>query len=661
MAAAGEPGSGLADLDLEDLMNIEVTSVSKRLEKMSQAASAIYVITNEDIRRSGATTIPDLLRTVPGLEVASIDASKWAITSRGFNGRFANKLLVLIDGMSVYTPQFSGVYWETRDVPLEDIERIEVIRGPGATLWGANAVNGVINIITKKASETQGGSMTAGGGSEEQGFGGVRYGGKLGDDAFYRIYTKYFNRDDFPNASGVEGADDWRVLRGGFRIDWDPTDVDALTLQGDVYDGSQGERSTILMNDGPPEMPLVFRTPNRKIDVSGGNLLSRWHRKLSESSDLTLQLYYDRTERMDPLIISEIRDTIDVDMQHSFAFGDRQRIIWGLGYRYTADENSNSFALGMDPDERADDLFSAFFQDEITLIPDRLAFTLGSKVEHNDYTGWEGQPSARLRWTPNPNHTVWAAVSRAVRTPSRAESDVRILTLGTEPLELPNGMVIPPYNYLLSLQGSRDFESEDLVAYELGYRLQATERLYLDFATFYNDYSHLRTLEPGMPDFMVLPPVFPLIGGNKMKGESHGIEITADYNALDWWRLTAGYTYLRMNLHLEDDSMDPTDPESAEGENPQNQCFLQSRVDLPKNVEFDTILRYVDNLPSFDVHGYVTLDVRLGWKPTKNLDLSIVGRNLLDNQHLEYRSTAFVNTEPTEVPRSVYGKVTWSF
>lgn len=637
----------LSKLDFEELMNIEITSVSKKAQKVSEAAAAIFVITNEDIQRSGVTSIPEALRMVPGLEVARIDASTWAITCRGFNGRFANKLLVLMDGRSIYTPLFSGVFWDVQDTLLEDLDRIEVIRGPGATLWGANAVNGVINIITKQAKDTQGGLVTAGVGTEERGLGSVRYGGKLNDDTYYRVYAKYFDRDSAVDVSGHDGADEWHVLRGGFRMDWEPANSNSLTLQGDIYDGDAGQRLSVTSLTAP-----YTRTFDEDTEITGAYLLSRWKRTISDNSDIMLQLYYDRTER-NTAVMDESRDTFDIEFQHQFSLSERQEFIWGLGYRFTSDDIDNTFSLSFYPDNRDDNLFSAFLQDEIMLIEDRLHLTLGSKFEHNDYTGFEIQPSVRLIWTPYRQHSVWTAVSRAVRTPSRAEEDVRI-----------NQKVFPGSPpRVVSLFGNHDFDSEELIAYELGYRVQLMDRLSLDIAAFYNDYDDLRTEEPGepFPETSPSPPhlVIPYTAGNKMKGETYGIELAADWRVLDWWRLQAAYTYLQMQLHLDGDSRDMRSV-SAEGESPHNQVSLRSSMDLTRDLDFDLWLRYVDNLPSQDVGSYITLDARLGWKLYKDIELSVVGQNLLDSHRLEFEPE-ILDTYPTEVERSVYGKITWRF
>jgi len=622
-----------------------VTSVSKKEQKLSEAAAAIDVITQDDIRRSGATSIPEALRVVPGLQVARLDANKWAVSARGFNGRFANKLLVLIDGRSVYTPLFSGVWWDAQNVLLEDIARIEVIRGPGATLWGANAVNGVINIITKDAKDTQGGLVTIGHGTEERGFGEFRYGGTLGDNAHYRVYARYFDRERSVAASGDYGADEWDVAQGGLRVDWEVSDSDSLTLQGDIHSGTVGERQTMASLSPPYE-----QTFDNDDDVAGGNILGRWNHTFSDTSGMSFQLYYDRSDR-DHMIIGEVRDTFDLDFQHRFALDDRHEIVWGLGYRLSRDDIDNSFTLSFDPDSRNDQLLSAFVQDEITLIEDQLKLTPGAKLEHNDYTGFEFQPSARLLWMPHEKHTVWAAVSRAVRTPSRVESYGRV-----------NRYVLPPAT-LMSMFGDRDFDSEELLAHELGYRVQPMDRLSLDIATFYNIYENLRTVELGtpFPETSPAPPhlVVPLFADNKMDGETYGIEVAADWRPLDWWRLEAGYTYLQVVLHLDDDSTD-TLSEGAEGESPHNQFSLRSSMDLPRNLELDSCLRYVDNLPGLGVDSYLTLDVRLGWKPTENLELFVVGQNLLDSHHAEFEST-FFGVHATEVEHSVYAGLTWRF
>lgn len=643
----------LTELSIEDLMNIEITSVAKKTQKMSEASAAIFVITQEDIRRSGVTSIPESLRMVPGLQVARIDANKWAITSRGFNGRFANKLLVLIDGRSVYTPLFSGVYWDVKDTLLEDVNRIEVIRGPGATLWGANAVNGVINIITKHAKDTQGGLMTAGTGTEEQGIGGIRYGGKSGQDTYYRVYAKYFNRDKGVYASGEDAADDWDAVRGGFRIDWEGSKRDSRTLQGGLYDGQYGETITTRSLTSP-----YSSTNDTDNDMSGAHLLGRWTRTISDISNMALQLYYDRTER-NSILVDLIRDTFDLDFQHKFALGEWQEIVWGIAYRFTGDDMVGSFDTSWDPESRDDDLFSGFVQDDITLVDNQLRLTLGSKFEYNDYTGFEIQPNTRLMWTPEERHSVWAAVSRAVRTPSRTEHDGTV-----------NNSVLPPNSLYLgsppvvaSLRGDRDFDSEELLAYELGCRVLPSDQLSLDVAAFYNDYDSLRTLEPGSLFLETSPSplhlVSPYTADNKMAGETYGVELAANWHALDWWRLQAAYTYLQMQLHLDADSGDTTS-ESAEDESPHNQISLQSSMDLPRDVEFDLWVRYVDNLPSQNVGSYVSLDTRIAWKPRKQLEVSIVGQNLLDNHHPEFQPE-IVDTSPTEAERSVYGKITWRF
>jgi iron complex outermembrane receptor protein len=645
----------LTTLSLEQLMNIEVTSVAKKAQKVSDAAAAIFVITQEDIRRSGVTSIPDALRLAPGMQVARIDSNKWAISSRGFNGRFANKLLVLMDGRTVYTPAFSGVYWEVQDTLLDDVERIEIIRGPGATLWGANAVNGIINIITKKAWDTQGGLVTAGGGTEERGFGAMRYGARLGDDAFVRVYAKYFNRDGFVDPTGTDTDDDWDVVRGGFRLDWQASEHDTLTLQGDLYNGNASQMLTL------PALTAPFSlTVNDDIDFLGVNLLSRWQHTFSSTSDMTVQLYYDRTDREEALFVEESRDTIDLDFQHRFTMGARQEIIWGFGYRYTHDDVTNTFFASITPDSRGNHLFSAFVQDDIILIQDRLRLTLGSKFEHNDYTGFEVQPNARLLWTPHTRHTVWAAVSRAVRTPSRGENDVRF-----NRLVIPPGtpMLNPgPLPALVALIGDDDFKSEVVLAYELGYRLRPLDRLSVDIAVFFNDYDNLRTVEPGAPfvETDPAPPhvVVPAIFDNKMHGESYGVELMVDWRPWDWWRMQVTYTYLQLDLDVDRDSLD-TGAVEVEGHSPHHQFSFRSSLDLPWALEFDAWLRYVDDLPNLDVGSYVTLDLRLAWRPLKQLELSIVGQNLIASRHLEFVQESF--PFPTEIERSVYGKITWRF
>jgi iron complex outermembrane recepter protein len=631
----------LSRLTFDDLMNLEITSVSKKAQKVSEAAAAIFVITNQDLRRSGVTSIPEALRMVPGFQVTRIDASKWAITSRGFNGRFANKLLVLIDGRSVYTPLFSGVLWDIQDTLLEDVERIEVIRGPGATLWGANAVNGVINIITKQAKDTQGGLVTAGAGTKERGFGSVRYGAKLNDDTCYRVYAKYFDRD-----SGVDGVDNWHVVRGGFRIDWEPANGNSLTLQGDIYDDKIGSRVSVASLTAP-----FARTLDGDRESNGLNLLTRWQHVISDTSDMTLQLYYDRIEQ-NTIILDEIRDTFDIDFQHRFLLSERQNVIWGLGYRFISDDINNTFSMSFYPDSRDDNLFSAFVQDEIILVEDRLHLTLGSKFEYNDYTGFEIQPNARLMWTPHSQHSIWTAVSRAVRTPSRVNYDIRY-----------NIQVFPLGSSLAlnSLIGNRNFDSEELIAYELGYRVQLMDRLSLDIAAFFNDYDNLHTLEPGDYETSSSPPhlVIPYMADNKMEGETYGVELAANWQALNWWRLQAAYTYLQIQLHLAGDS-ECILAEKIEGESPHHQISFRSSMELFRDLEFDLWVRYADNLPSQDIGSYITLDARLSWRLFNDLELSVVGQNLLDSDHPEFLSDMLATTL-TEVERSVYGKITWSF
>ncbi len=457
-------------LSLEELMMVEVSTVGKRRQTLSETPAAIYVLTQEEIRRSGATSIPEALRRVPGLNVAQLNSSQWAISSRGFNGLFANKVLVLIDGRNVYSPLFAGVNWDVQDMLLEDVERIEVIRGPGATLWGANATNGVINIITKRAEDTQGGLLTGGSGSVEKGFGGVRYGGQIGQQAFYRVYGKYFNRDGLTRLDGREGADDWDSLRGGFRMDWAPAGGDSLTLQGDIYDTDAG-----ATQDFATISPPFLSTADERRELNGGYLLGRWQRNYSATSTTQLQLYYDRAERKQ-LLLGEVRNNFDLDFQHQFSWGERHNFVWGTRYRRIKDDIQNSFVLTFSPNERVDHLFSGFVEDQIELLPNRLSLSIGSKFEENDSTGFEIQPSVRLAWTPNLRQTGWAAVTRAVRTPNRFIEDARV-RLAVIPN--PQGPLT-----ILSLLGNRDVESENILAYELGYRYQPTPDVSLDVAPF---------------------------------------------------------------------------------------------------------------------------------------------------------------------------------
>ena len=641
-------------MSMEDLMNLQVTSVSKRTQKVADAAAAIFVLTQEDIRRSGATSIPEALRLVPGLEVARIDQNKWAIGSRGFNGRFDNKLLVLIDGRSVYTPLFSGVYWNVQDVMLEDVDRIEVIRGPGATLWGANAVDGVINVITKKAKATQSAVVTAGAGTEERAAGGVRYGSKLGDNTYYRAYTKYFDWRPSVYPSGVTAHDGWDALRGGFRADWTPAGANSLTVQGDVYRSRFDETLTVASLSAP-----YSNTFPNDGKYSGGNILGRWNHT-SEGSSMSLQMYYDNTTITDHSLFGDHQNILDIDFQDGFHAGNSQQFVWGLGYRSIHDKNDASFTVSLQPNQVTLNQFSTFLQDEISLVDNRLQITLGSKFERNEFTGFEIEPNARLLWNLTPNQSIWTAVSRAVRTPALTEEGLRLNSQVIPPGTPANPTPLPA---VVAVFGSHQFNSEDLLAYELGYRVQATKNLSLDIATFYNNYSNLRTAEPGAPYPEGSPAptdfVIPFVAGNKMSGGTYGVELFADWKVVPKWRLVGSYSYLQMDIHKNIDSQDPT-PDNPNGSSPRHQWYLRSSVDLPKHFEQDTTLRFVDQLPSLGLPSYYSLDAHLGWRPVNSLEFSIGGQNLLNNWHLEFMPD-FVNTSPTVVKRSIFGSITVKF
>ena len=642
----------LTTLSLEELMKVEVTSVSKQAQPLSQVAAPVFVISQEDIRRSGVTTIPEALRMAPGIQVARLDAHRWAISSRGFNGEFANKLLVLIDGRTVYSPLFSGVFWDAQDTVLEDIDRIEVIRGPGASLWGANAVNGVINVITKKTKDTKGFLAVAGGGTEERAFTTLRYGTSLGENTHFRIYGKFFERDDFARKDGTPASDNWRNTRGGFRVDHDPSVHDSLTIQGDYYKGAEGLEFT------EPTLTVPFSQLIRgKWNYSGGNILSRWKHTFSDSSSFIVQTYYDRTERESSLF-GERRDTFDIDAQHSFAWGNVQRLIWGLGYRFTNDQITNSTTIGFTPTSRVLSLFNSFVQDEITLIPQTLALIAGTKVEHNSFTGWVVQPNGRLRWTPTQNLTFWGSVSRAIRTPSRAEDDGRADQQALPPNALFPGSPVA----LVSARGQRGSQNETLMAYEIGVRYQVVESLSFDIAAFYDRYNRIRSTEPGTPflETNPLPPhlVVPFTVNNNLGAETQGVEVSSDWRPLNWWHLQASYSYLRIRM-ITGSSLDPTG-RNANGESPQHQASLRSLMQLPGNIELDLWGRFVDRLPALNIPGYFNLDTRIGWRPIKNFDVSVVGQNLLESRRPEFTSS-IVAQSATEVQRGAYVKLTWRY
>jgi iron complex outermembrane recepter protein len=626
----------LKQLNVEDLMNVQVTSVARHPERLLESASAIQVITQEDIRRSGATSIPEALRLADNLQVAQKNSHDWAISARGFNTALANKLLVMIDGRTVYTPLYSGVFWDVQDYVLADIDHIEVISGPGGTLWGANAVNGVINIITKSAKDTQGLYAQAGGGSRPQDFADVRYGGALNPDTQFRIYGKYFDRSSEVLADGDSASDAWRQGRGGFRVDSDASAIDKLTVQGDVYEGHEDEQT------------------GGTSDTSGENILGRWSRRISDTSDLGLQSYVDRTHLSNPaapLIINGLQfagpgifqddlTTYDVDFQHRFRIGTANGIVWGWGFRYTHDVVSNAPSLAFLPPTLDRDLYSVFAQDEIALRSD-LSLTLGSKLERNDYTGFEVEPNVRLSWILDSKEALWAAVSRAVRTPSRIDQDF--------------SEAAPPH--LVLLEGGSNFTSESVVAYELGYRVQLDQQLSASVSSFFNHYNDIRSTS------ITPKTILPFFFANGLEGDTDGLEFSSNYQVSDTWSLHAGYTLLQEHLHVKPGQTDLNDALN-ETADPQHQFSLRSSLNLPRRAEFDTALRWVDTLRTNNgavvgtVPSYFELDTHLAWHASDRLEFALVGQNLLHNRHPEY---GFPGPERPEIERTAYGKFTWRY
>ena len=610
----------LKDLSIEELSNIEITSVSKRDEKLSDAPTSVFVITSEDIRRSGATSLPEALRLAPNLQVARVSANEYAISARGFNGTAANKLLVLIDGRSVYSPLFSGVFWDVQNVMIEDIERIEVISGSGGTLWGVNAVNGVINVITRSAAQTEGGLVAVGGGNQED-RASLRYGGKLGEDVNFRVYATHFDMQDTETQSGETKDDSAHQSQVGFRADWQH-DADSVMVKGDAYTGREGQPPPGSISISGVTLALG------EINVTGANMISRWEHSWEGFGALSAQAYYDHTERSVPPTFEDSQGIVDLELQYSANPIGAHTTVWGGEYRYGMDRVTNSQYIALLPANLDQAWASLFAQDEIALL-DGLRLTLGARTEHNDYTGTEFLPTARLAWNWAPNEMLWAAASRTDRAPSRLDHDTFV-----------PGQ--PPY----LLRGGPNVLAETADDYEIGYRGQITPAASFSATVYHTIYDRLRT-EQIDPSFTYL------YYGNGIQGTTSGIELWGSYQVTPIWRLNAGFNRLRQELKLTPYSIDIGTLESDEGANPSRWGILRSSLNLGPRTELDLTLRYVDALAQPVVPSYTALDLRLGWQLRSNVDLSIVGQNLLGAGHGEFTDI----TTRTDLKRAVFVKV----
>lgn len=645
----------LKQLTLAQLGDVEVTTASKEPVDVWHTPAAIYVITHDDIMRSGATSIPEALRLAPGVEVARIDANKWSIGIRGFGTRLSRSVLVIIDGRTVYSTLFDGTYWEVQNTLMDEIDRIEVIRGPGGTIWGPNAVNGIINVITKKTQDTHGGLFNAGGGNEEQGFANTRYGG--GSDSFsYRVYGMGFNRSSEYHSDG-RNFDAWQAGQAGFRMDWNPNQRDTFTLQGDLYDEAAGE-SVAAATYVPPSEKII----DADARLSGGNILARWQRVLGEGDDVQVQLYYDRTNRYEPNF-GELRDTFDVDYLQRHRLTKRHELSWGLGARASRGHELEIVSgLTFVPNQRTDQLYTAFFQDEISLVENRLSVQVGTKLLRTNYTGFQWEPSVRLLWTPTKTQTVWAAFTHAVRTPSDVERDFNLSSyLGTAPDGLP---------YFARFNANPNFESEQLNGWELGYRRAIGSKIYVDIAGFYNHYRDLLSEEITGPSYVVVTPqltyfLLPAQFRNGLLGETTGFEIAPEWKPTNFWRLRGSYSFLHLGLEKTATSMDIGTPPIIDGSSPKHQVSVLSGFDLPKKTTLDLDYRYVSALPGQTagappqmVRSYSTANVNFSWTVNRHLRFSAAGLNLFQPYHAEYAG----DPGPlVQIKRSAFGQITWNY
>jgi iron complex outermembrane receptor protein len=640
----------LSELSIEDLMNLAVTSGAKKEEPVQRTAAAIFVITSEDIRRSGATNLPDVLRMAPGLDVAQINANTWAISSRGFNDAFANKMLVLVDGRTVYSPVFSGVFWDAQDMLLADIDRIEVIRGPGAALWGTNAVNGVINIITKAAAKTQGTTVTAGGGNVVGGYGAGQYGGQLGENFSFRAYAKGFSTESVPGAAGEGPQDGWSLEHGGFRADWTLNSRDSLTMEGDLFQSS-GQGAT---NFTTALSPLTFGPLPGGLRDHGGNLLAHWKHTFSARSEMSLQVYYDH-ETADAGFITGTSNTVDVEFQHHIAVGKRHDIVWGIDYRAIQIDTIGTMPVSFTPPRTLENLASAFVQDEIELLPGRVRLTLGGRVQREYSSSIDFQPDVRLLWTPTTRQAVWLAASRALRSVSPSDTSV---TAFLSPVPGPGGLLIVP-----EALGNPNARPEAEVAFQVGYRAEVTSNFSISSTAYYNKYTRLAGENAGTPifeagtgiPFLLLPET----SDNKIDGETHGIEFFGNWKPFSIWKISGGYTWLDGVFH--DGSIDPAPNTTGTAlSSPHHQFSVRSNLDLPHRIEFDSALYRVGPLDTLAVPGYYRLDARIGWRVGEHADFSVVGQNLLSANHVEF-ATLPDWFAAVAIQRSYYAKMTWHF
>lgn len=620
--------------DLRDLLDIEVTSVAGAAESVLETPAAIHIITAEDIRRAGHRTIPDALRSVPGVNVAQLSATTWAISARGFNSRFSNKLLVLVDGRAIYTDLFAGTFWDEITIPVEEVERIEVIRGPGATIWGANAVNGVINIVTRRAKDSEGAYAVAGAGDVDRGYAAAGYGTSIGSDLYLKVFTRFLDRASHDFENGGNAGDSWHNISTGFRLEYEGLTDKIVTLQGDFLGGSAGE--TVLT----PMLTPPFATAVRSDTATeGGHVLARVEELDTSGSGWSLQAYYDRNRRRVESVLSVVRETVDVEFRQNFRHADRHTFAWGFGFRHRADDTRGTNRLSFRPNDRRTNKVSAFAQENYSLVPDTLQVMVGSKFEYNEYSGFEVQPGARLSWTPDDRQTVWASVARAVRTPDRATEDVTLLQAVIPP---PLAPVPTPVLFI----GDGSVRSEKLVAYELGYRVAPSSELTFDFATFFNDYADLITAAA------TLPPSPNLLSINDASGKAYGFEASTSWRPSRPLFLGATYSFFKLNLSGVN--------EGAERETPKNQLTLRTHFDVTEKLELNGAFYYVDNVSGHDIPSYGRLDLGLVWRPADGIEVGLWGQNLADGDHTEFLDPLLMGSA-VEIPRSFFGQISIRF